>query len=52
VRAGFAILSHIQVQDHQVVDNHSSFEVIGDRLYLFQQQDGEKLSAKIFRLRS
>jgi hypothetical protein len=52
VRAGFAMLSQIQVQDHQVVDNHSSFEVIGDRLYLFQQQDGEKLSAKIFRLRS
>ena len=48
--AGYAFTSQIQVQDHEVVDNHSSFEVVGDRLYLFQQQDGETLSAKIFRL--
>lgn len=51
VRNGFAFLSQMQVQDHQVVDNHSSFEVLDDRLVLFQQQDGEKLSMKAFRLR-
>jgi hypothetical protein len=51
VGAGFAFLSQVQVQDHQVVDNHSSFEILDDRLYLFQQEDGEKLSAKVFRLK-
>jgi hypothetical protein len=50
-RAGFALLSQVQVQDHQVADNHSSFEVLDDRLYLFQQQDGQKLSAKTFQLK-
>lgn len=50
-RASFAVLSQIEVQDHQVADNHSSFEVVDDRLYLFQQQTGEKLSAKVFRLK-
>ena len=49
--AGGAFLSEVQVQDHEVVDNHSSFEIVDDRLYLFQQQDGERLSAKVFRLR-
>ena len=51
VMDNFALLSQLQVLDHQVADNHSSFEIIDDRLYLFQQQDGETLSAKIFRLR-
>ena len=51
VAAGFALLSQIQVQNHEVVDNHSSFEILGDRLYLFQQQDGQKISAKIFQLK-
>jgi len=51
VGADFAFLSQIQVQDHEVADNHSSFEIIDDRLYLFQQQDGQRLSAKVFRLR-
>lgn len=46
----FQQLSQVQVQDHEVADNHSSFEVIDDRLYLFQQNDGERLSAKVFRL--
>ena len=50
VAAGFSLLSQIQVQNHEVVDNHSSFEILGDRLYLFQQQDGQKISAKIFQL--
>jgi hypothetical protein len=50
VAAGFAYLSQVQVQDHEVMDNHSSFAIVGDRLYLFQQQDGERISAKVFRL--
>jgi hypothetical protein len=49
-QADFAFLSETVVQNHEVADSHSSFEVVGDRLYLFQQQDGERLSAKIFRL--
>ncbi len=52
INAGFNLLAQIQTQDHQVMDNHSSFEILGDRLYLFQQQDGEKISAKIFQLKS
>ena len=47
---GFRPLGQEQVQDRTVVDNHSSFEVLGDRLYLFQQQEGERVSAKVFRL--
>lgn len=50
VANGFSLLSQIQIHDHEVVDNHSSFDIIGDRLYLFQQQDGQKISAKIFQL--
>jgi hypothetical protein len=50
VAAGFSLLSQVQTQDHEVVDNHSSFEILGDRLYLFQQQDGQKISATIFQL--
>lgn len=46
----FQLLSQIQVQDHDVADNHSSFEVIDDRLYLFQQNDGQRLSAKVFQM--
>jgi hypothetical protein len=51
VAAGFSLLSQLQVQNHKVMDNHSSFEILGDRLYLFQQKDGQKISAKIFQLK-
>jgi len=51
VASGFSLLSQIKVQDHGVADNHSSFEILNNRLYLFQQQDGEKISAKIFQLK-
>jgi hypothetical protein len=51
INAGFTLLAQIQTQDHKVMDNHSSFEILDDRLYLFQQQDGEKISAKIFQLK-
>jgi hypothetical protein len=51
VAAGFSLLSQLQVQNHEVMDNHSSFEILGDRLYLFQQKDGQKISAKIFQLK-
>ncbi|MBI5507288.1 MAG: hypothetical protein HY903_00920 [Deltaproteobacteria bacterium] len=50
VEAGFTLLHQEQVQDHGVMDNHSSFEIVDDRLYLFQQQDQQRLSAKVFRL--
>jgi hypothetical protein len=50
VAAGFSLLSQLQVQNHEVQDNHSSFEILSDRLYLFQQQVGQKISAKIFQL--
>lgn len=52
VSSGFSLLSQLQTHDHQVEDNHSSFEILGDKLYLFQQQDGKKISAKIFKLKS
>lgn len=52
INAGFTLLTQIRTQDHHVMDNHSSFEILDDRLYLFQQQDGEKISAKIFQLKS
>jgi hypothetical protein len=48
--AGFSLLGQLQVQDHAVADSHSSFEVLDDRLYLFQQQEGQKISAKVFQL--
>lgn len=51
VASGFSLLSQTKVQNHGVADNHSSFEILNDRLYLFQQQDGEKISAKIFQLK-
>jgi hypothetical protein len=51
VAAGFSLLSQLRVQNHQVMDNHSSFEILGDRFYLFQQKDGQKISAKIFQLK-
>ena len=51
VASGFSLLDQIKVQDHQVADNHSSFEILNDRLYLFQQQEREKISAKIFQLK-
>ncbi|HPN55026.1 MAG TPA: hypothetical protein PLB52_03820 [Candidatus Moranbacteria bacterium] len=49
--SNFSLIDQIKVQDHQVADNHSSFEILDDRLYLFQQQNGEKISAKIFQLK-
>ncbi|MEN6509859.1 MAG: hypothetical protein ABFD63_13945 [Smithella sp.] len=52
INAGFTLLGQIRTQDHKVMDNHSSFEILDDRLYLFQQQDGEKISVKIFQLKS
>ncbi len=49
--SGFSLIEQIKVQDRQVADNHSSFEILNDRLYLFQQQEGEKISAKIFQIK-
>lgn len=51
VANNFSLLNQIQIHDHEVADNHSSFEILGDKLYLFQQQDGQKISAKIFQLK-
>lgn len=52
INAGFALLDQIQTQNQRAMDNHSSFEILDDRLYLFQQQRGERISAKIFQLKS
>lgn len=51
VNANFACLSRIQTQNQPQADNHSSFEIIDDQLFLFQQvEGGKRISAKIFRL--